>query len=109
MVEFDITSRAVNLSLRFDESPAEDWGEYQFDDNTPDRIGDLQVVHAASHTLMTASLENSVTLVFRLKFRGETEGWFTVQVDEPENEDWMSRREYWPLYGTFSVSGLEGE
>ena len=43
-MEFDITSRAVNLSLRFDESPAVDWGEYQFDDNTPDRIGDLQVV-----------------------------------------------------------------
>jgi cyclophilin family peptidyl-prolyl cis-trans isomerase len=103
-VDLQIASLNQNLKLDFAEVPVLNWGSYQFDTNTPDLIWGMQVAHAPSATLLAVALENEATLIFRLKFRSETDGWFTGQIYDPEDENWEILQAYWPLFGTFTIT-----
>jgi cyclophilin family peptidyl-prolyl cis-trans isomerase len=103
-VDFHITSRNENLRLAFEANPVDYWGKYKFDSKTEDLIWGLQILHNSSNTLLAVGLENEATLIFRLKFRSASEGWFTGQVYDPGNPDWGVLREYWPLFGAFQIA-----
>lgn len=97
-VNLHLTSGNQNLQLAFSSQPvAGNVGTYKLDQNTDDLILGYILDHQLSATVLSVGLAGAGDFTFRLKFKTETEGWFTGQVYGATNG-------YWPYFGTFQIT-----
>jgi cyclophilin family peptidyl-prolyl cis-trans isomerase len=97
-VNLHLASGNQTLQLAFSSQPVDgNMGTYKLDQNAVDLIPIYFVDHKLAATALHVGLAGTGDFTFRLKFKTESEGWFTGQV-------YGATDGYWPYFGTFQIA-----
>ena len=96
-LELDFTSSALRLGVTFAADPeAPIPATFVLNDDPRADVLEASLQHEPASTRLDLVLDGVGSLTFSLKFRTESEGWFTAQGTGATDDEW-------PLFGTFIV------